>query len=180
MLIAIASVFPALAKSKTNNSELYALMHGGVGTIRLYASLIPGNTAASGGSTKGGSFHLSSYVIPARYSPAAGNVGAASLRHGLPAIPLSIPEDICLPHINQATHDIAHHVMQECVGTEFKCNDVAVRVISIFVTLRTGDLAWHSAARNALKSCSPRSNCAADPHAIQHQVSDETNRFCAW
>src|SRR5690348_13745320 len=31
-----------------------------------------------------------------------------------------------LPHINQAAHYVAHHVMQECVGAQFKCNDVAV------------------------------------------------------
>ena len=118
----------------------------------------------SGGSAKARDLPL---VIVALSPPSIARPGKMSGRprcaYGLPAIAVSIQEDICVyPHIRGnprycAPCDAETHWPEIQMTMMSPC-----RVISIFVRLRTGDLAWHSAARKALKSCSPTSHCAAD------------------
>ena len=68
---------------------------------------------------------------------------------------------------DQAADDVADHVMQERVGVEARSASRrrAARSRRSRIVF-TGDSAWHSAERKALKSCSPTSACAGRAHRL--------------
>ena len=67
----------------------------------------------------------------------------------------------------QRPGDVAHHVMQECIGGDLDLDVIAVAANGdADSTRRTGVGDWHSAERNAEKSCSPISALRGLVHGV--------------
>ena len=66
-----------------------------------------------------------------------------------------------LANVEQATHDVANHVVQELIGLKLKTPVGRAPGNSDASMFLTGDKAWQALARNEVKSCSPTSWRAA-------------------
>lgn len=85
---------------------------------------------------------------------------------------------IALADVHQRTDDITHHVMQECIRLEREYDQIALFFNADAFDGLTGVMDWHSAARNAEKSCSPKSKSAPFRiHSISSGLKTHPARF---